>query len=328
MAETTTVAIGTGSFGADDSAAPDPRIEIDHVDASSTDDLSGLDRCDALVVGLQPLGVRELEALPTNVRVIGRAGIGLDSIDLAAAERLGIAVVHQPGYATTEVAEHAVALMYAVTRHLHVGDAVARTAWPSWERFGGIPSLGRSTLGLVGFGRIGRAVAERMAPSVGRILIHDPVAEDLPDGVVAMDRLEDLLGQSDIVSLHAPLTPQTDGLIDRDALAAMRPGSFLVNVSRGGLVDEQALADALASGHLAGAGLDVLRSEPPEPDSPLLSAPRVLITPHIAWLSNASKVRLRDWTLLDVAEVVHGRPPTHGRLAVPGDADRRARLEA
>lgn len=322
----TVIAIGSGSFGADDSAAPDPTITIEHVDASSLDDLARLD-CDALVVGLQRLGASELAALPPRVRVVGRAGIGLDSIDLDAAERLGIAVVHQPGYATTEVAEHATALIYAVTRSLHVGDGIARSAWPSWDRFGGIPSLGESTLGLVGFGRIGRAVAERMRPAVARILIHDPLADDLPAGVQAVGSLAELLGESDIVSLHAPLTAQTEAMIDREALATMRPGSFLVNVSRGGLLDEEAVADALRSGRLAGAGLDVLAVEPPAPDNPLLAAPRTLITPHIAWLSKASKVRLRTWTLLDVANVFNGGAPTHGRLAVPGDAARRSGTE-
>jgi D-3-phosphoglycerate dehydrogenase len=171
-------------------------------------------------------------------------------------------------------------------------------------------------------------VAERLAPAVGQVIAYDPGADAAPAGIELVTDLRELLRRSDIISLHAPLTQQTQNLIDAAALATMRPGAFLVNVSRGGLVDEQALAAALRDGHLAGAALDVLSTEPPPADHPLLDAPRTLLSPHIAWLSRSSQNRLRVWTLKDVAEVANGGSPTHGRLAVPGSAVRRERTTA
>ncbi|MEV6927586.1 NAD(P)-dependent oxidoreductase [Dactylosporangium sp. NPDC051485] len=319
----TAIAIASGTFATDTSEAPEATTTISHVNAADQAALAGLTDCDALVVGLAPLGPAELAALPSRVRVIGRAGIGLDSIDLAEAERLGIAVVHQPSYATDEVADHATALVYALTRHVVLADTVARTAWPSWDRFGGVPSLAESTLGLVGIGRIGAAVARRLAPAVGRILAFDPGVTEAPDGIELVGSLDELLRSSTIVSLHAPLTPQTTHLINAAALAAMPAGSFLVNVSRGGLVDEHALAAALADGHLAGAAVDVLSAEPPPAENPLLSAARTILSPHMAWLSRSSQDRLRRWTLTDVALVAQGAAPRHGRLAVNGSPKRR-----
>lgn len=319
----TRVAIATGTFGDDTDLAPAASIVVRHVDAASREALSHLTDCDALVVGLQPLGVEELESLPDQVRVIGRAGIGLDSIDLEAAERLGLSVVHQPSYATDEVADHATALVYALVRNVVAGNTIARTGWPGWDKFAGMPSLRDSTLGLVGLGRIGSAVAARLAPAVGQVIAFDPAAQAVPPGIDVADSLDDLLRRSDIVSLHAPLTSATASMINTATLEAMRPGSLLVNVSRGGLVDEAALARALESGHLAGAALDVLSVEPPTPDNPLLHAPHTILSPHVAWISRSSQNRLRQWTLTDVAEVAHGRPPTQGRLAVAAARDRR-----
>jgi D-3-phosphoglycerate dehydrogenase len=313
----TKVAIGAGTFGADSDDAPDPSIRIHHVPVAP-EALATLTDTDALVVGLQRLGAEELTRLPENVRVIGRAGIGLDSIDLDAAARLGIAVVHQPSYATDEVADHATALIYALARNVVAGDSIARTQWPGWEHFTGMPSLRESTLGLVGLGRIGAAVARRMAPAVEMIIAYDPLATDPPPGVRLVPDLTTLLDSADIVSLHAPLTPQTEGMIDMEALGRMRDSALLVNVSRGGLVDEAALADALRRGQVAGAAVDVLSTEPPAADNPLLHAPRTIISPHVAWISRSSGRRLRNWSLIDVAQVAAGRPPLHGRLAVGG----------
>lgn len=323
----TTIAIATGTFGAeDDHSSPDPSILVSHVRADSQS-LARLSGTDALVVGLQQLGDDELHRLPGQVRVIGRAGIGLDSIDLEAAARLGIAVVHQPSYATDEVADHATSLVFALTRNVVLGDRIARSAWPGWENFTSMPSLRESTLGLVGLGRIGAAVARRLAPSLGRILAYDPAGSESIGDVVHVGSLDDLLRSSDIVSLHLPLTPATARMIDDRALRLMRPGALLVNVSRGGLLDEHAVATALHDGHLGGVAVDVLSAEPPPADNPLLSTPRTILSPHVAWLSRSSQRRLRDWTLTDVARVAHGLEPEHGRLAVsPGD--RASRISA
>jgi D-3-phosphoglycerate dehydrogenase len=315
--QSTKVAIATGTFGPDSDDAPDSAIHVDHVRIDH-EALTRLTDTDALVVGLQRLGAEELARLPERVRVIGRAGIGLDSIDLEAAARLGIAVVHQPSYATDEVADHATALIYALARNVIAGDTIARTEWPGWEHFTGMPSLRESTLGLVGLGRIGAAVARRLSPAVGEVIAFDPVATDPPPGVRLVPDLVTLLRSSDIVSLHAPLTPETNAMIDAQSLTHLRRGALLVNVSRGGLVDEAALADALHRGHVAGAAVDVLSTEPPSEDNPLLGAPRTIISPHVAWISRSSQRRLRDWSLIDVTHVAAGGAPVHGRLAVAG----------
>lgn len=313
----TKVAIATGTFGPDSDDAPDAAIHVAHV-RIDRDGLKQLTGTDALVVGLQHLGADELAQLPERVRVIGRAGIGLDSIDLEAAGRLGIAVVHQPSYATDEVADHATALIYALARNVIAGNTIARTEWPGWEHFMGMPSLRESTLGLVGLGRIGAAVAQRLAPAVGEVIAFDPLTTEPPPGVRLVSDLATLLRSSDIVSLHAPLTPETNGMIDAEALTQLRRGALLINVSRGGLVDEVALADALHRGQVAGAAVDVLSTEPPTADNPLLSAPRTIISPHVAWISRSSQRRLRDWSLIDVSHVASGGSPLHGRLAVAG----------
>lgn len=304
----------TGTFGTDSDTAPDSSIHVSHVES----DLHSLSQlgADAFVVGLERLGVDELAALPLDVRVIGRAGIGLDSIDLEAARRLGVAVVHQPSYATDEVADHATALVYALARNLVVGDTVARTGWLGGRHFD-LPSLRETTVGLLGLGRIGTAVAQRLAPAVDRIVAYDPAPQPISPGVTMAPTIDDVLRSSDIVTLHAPLTAETARMIDARALSLMRPGALLVNVSRGGLLDERAVADALHTGHLAGAAFDVLSVEPPPADNPLLATPRTILSPHVAWMSRSSQRRLRDWTLVDVALVATGHDPRHGRLAVP-----------
>lgn len=271
-----------------------------------------------LLVGLQPLTAAHFAALPQSVRVIGRAGIGLDSIDLDAAAGHGVAVVHQPDYATSDVADHAAALVLALNRRILVGDATARSAWPSLERFADIRALEESTLGVAGCGRIGRAVITRLAPFVERVVAYDPAAGSLPPGVERADSLVALLETADVVTLHMPLTAATRNVIDAAAIRAMKPTALLVNVSRGGLIDEQALADALQAGELAGAAVDVLTAEPPPADHPLLSAPRMIVTPHVAWLSSRGQQRLKSWTIDAMLDVLAGGQPAHGRIAVEG----------
>ena len=314
------IAIAQGTYGSDsgDTIPEGYEAELRHVDAGDLNQLASLIDCAALIVGLQPLQLPQLRSLPPSIKVIGRAGIGLDSIDLEAAGNLGIGVVHQPSYATDEVADHATAMIMALMRQIIPGNQLARTDWPGWEHYSGVPSIGECTLGLVGYGRIGAAVADRMRPLVGRIIAIDPLATHSPDGVELVDDLESLLRVSDIVSLHAPMSEATAKLMNAETIAMMRPGSYLVNVSRGGLVDEDALASALTSGHLGGAGLDVLSSEPPSANNPMLTAPRTVLSPHAAWLSSSSQNRLQNWTLVDVLDIVRGRMPRNGRLAVRG----------
>lgn len=279
----------------------------------------GTAETDALVVTLQPLGSEHLAALGAQVRVIGRAGVGLDTIDLSAAAQLGVGVVNQPDYATAEVATHTAAMLLAVHRRLKAADQVARVDWSTWPSIGSITAIEEQTVGVVGCGRIGRAVIERLRPFAGRIVVHDPALSAAPPGTEQAAQLVDLLSQSDIVSLHLPLTDETRGIINADSLKALPDGAILVNASRGGLVDEQALVDAIREGRLAGAALDVMAEEPPPADSPLLSEPRILLSPHIGWYSESASTRLWRLTVDSVTQYLLGQPVTTGNVAVRGD---------
>lgn len=246
-----------------------------------------------------------MDANPTW-KVIGRYGVGVDTIDLDAASARGIAVVNVPDYCEEEVATHAVALMLDANRRITAADALVRRGeWADWAQLRPIRPLSTATLSLIGVGRIGREVIRMMRPFVGRIVAHDPFAGDLED--VELVDLETALAEGDIVSLHCPLTADTHHLVGADAIARMKPTATLVNVSRGGLVDGVALAAALQGERLAFAALDVLETEPPVADDPLLSAPNTIITNHLAWYSEASEQRLRARLAARCAAVLRGR---------------------
>ena len=271
---------------------------------------------DAVVVTIEPLPRSFIDLLGPKVRIIGRAGIGLDSIDLGAARDRGIAVFHAPDYATEEVAIHTLALMLALNRKLLQGDHIARTEWSSWAKLKPVRPLSELTVGIVGLGRIGRAVVERILPFTKKIVGFDPFATEAPPNVRLAATLDELLAETDVLSLHLPLGDATRGLIGARELNLLRPDAVLVNVARGGLLDQGALANALRSGRLAGAGLDVLAVEPPPSDDPILSAPNVLLSPHFAWQSEASEKRVRTMTADAILEYLEGRPVSAGRLAV------------
>ncbi|MDP9255498.1 MAG: C-terminal binding protein [Actinomycetota bacterium] len=252
---------------------------------------------DGVIFTTHPFGADHIAALGPRVRVIGRAGIGLDAIDTEAAREAGVAVINFPDYATNEVATHAVALLLALQRRLVEADRLARAPWGDQDWLGGMAPLETLTLGLVGLGRIGRAVGERMRPLVGAVQTYDPASPALPDGVTGCASLHELLSTSDLVSLHLPLLPETARLIGPAQLATMRPGALLVNVSRGGLIDEDALAAALEEGQIGGAALDVFAHEPLAPDARILQAPNTVLSPHVAWFSTASGPKVRRDTV-------------------------------
>ena len=277
---------------------------------------------DAVIVTLQPLRAERIARIAPSVRVIGRAGVGLDTIDLEAANHRRLAVVHEPSYATAEVANHAAALTLGIARRILPAARMMEEGWGSATDLPTVPDLSTKTIGVIGFGAIGRAYAERMRPFFGAVQAYDPQvpAEAITEwGAIAAPSLDALLATSDFVSLHIPLLPQTRGIIGAAQLASMRPGSMIVNVSRGGLIDEGALADALASGHLGGAGIDVFEQEPLPAESALRGAPNLLMTPHIAWLSADAADRMAGWTVDDVLAVLADERPPHGRLAVGAD---------
>jgi D-3-phosphoglycerate dehydrogenase len=272
--------------------------------------------CDALIVsGLHYITGPVMDRIGARLRVVGRPGIGVDRIDLAAATERGILVVNTPDGPTESTAEHAIALMLSLTKRVAAGDRALRKS-QSWVTYGvlssGLEAQG-ATLGLVGLGRIGGRVAEIARVLGMRVLAFDPYAAPARAqalGVTLVDSLDQLLSIADIVSLHCPAIPETYRLIDAAALAHMRRGSYLINVSRGPVVDEAALVDALRSGHLAGAGLDVFDPEPSEANNPLFSLPNTVCTPHIASYTDASVLRMRMMVCEQVAMALRGERPT------------------
>jgi D-3-phosphoglycerate dehydrogenase / 2-oxoglutarate reductase len=262
---------------------------------------------DALVVRSQTrVDAELLDAASPRLSCIGVASVGTDRIDIDAATRAGVMVVNAPTGNTIAAAEHTMALMLSLLRHIPSADASVRRG--SWEReaFVGRELRGR-TLGIIGLGKIGKAVARRASAFDARVLAHDPflTPEQAADAAAELVSLADLLARSDIVSVHAPLTDSTRGMIGPAQLDAVRPGSFVLNVARGGIVDEVALANGLRSGHLAGAAVDVYSIEPLARDNPLQTAPNVILTPHLgASTSEAQErvgVEMADQLLLALA---------------------------
>lgn len=236
----------------------------------------------ALLIGDSPVDAEAIAALP-DLRIVSTVTVGTDHIDLAAAAAAGVAVAHVPDAVTEEVAVSALALALGLIRHTHVLDRSVRAG--DWDPFATGPRHRPSTLtlGIVGAGRIGRRVADLAAPIFGRVLACDPAAAIGPPAE-ACD-LDRLLRESDVVTLHAPGRAGAPPLIGAAELAAMRPGSYLVNVARGSLVDTAAVVAALDEGRLAGVALDVLDAEPPAPDAPIIAHPRAIVNPHAAFWS-------------------------------------------
>lgn len=256
-----------------------------------------------------PLRAESLAALP-SLRLIAVAATGTDIVDKAAARERGIAVINIRNYAFNTVPEHVLALMFALRRSLvpYVSD-VRAGAWQRATQFcfldHPIHDVAGSTIGIVGYGAIGRALGRRAEALDMRVLASDPASA--APGLVD---LPTLLRESDVVSLHAPLLPETRGMIGAAELRTMKRGAVLINTARGGLVDEAALAAALRAGELAGAGFDVLVQEPPRDGSPLLDAtvPNLLVTPHVAWASSEAQQILADQLLDNIDAFVSGEP--------------------
>jgi phosphoglycerate dehydrogenase-like enzyme len=230
---------------------------------------------------LRPLSGTDLRR-GSRLRLVHKLGAGVNTIDVATATQCGIAVANMPGANAPSVAEGTVLLMLAAVRKLPALDRAIRQGrgWPTDPALGEtVRDLGSCTVGLVGYGNIAKRVGDIVA-AMGAGVLHTSTRDD---GRPGWRQLPDLLASSDIVSLHLPLTADTHHLLDRDAIARMRPGAVLVNTSRGAVVDEGALIDALSDGRLAAAGLDVFEAEPVAPDNRLLSLDNVVLTPHVTW---------------------------------------------
>ena len=267
---------------------------------------------DAIFVTAVPITRAVIEGL-SRCKGIVRYGVGYDVVDVDAARERGIPVVNVPDYCTAEVADHTLTLILALARKLpQVTARVHRGEWTG-APCRPIYTLGGRTLGLLGIGRIGRAVIERARPFGFAIQAYDPYTDDATFAAldVAPVDLGTLVETSDILSLHAPLTPDTHHLIGAQAIARMRPGSFLVNVSRGGLIDERALEAALRSGHLAGAALDVFEHEPVPADAALLEVESLIATSHCAWYAEEAFDRLHRFAAEEVARLLRGEAARH-----------------
>src|SRR5581483_11763976 len=275
--------------------------ELRHVDGTDRPALLAADAdADALLVRSATMVDAEVFAAASRLKVVARAGVGLDNVDVAPATSRGVMVVNAPTSNIVSAAEHAIALLLATMRHVPAADASLRAG--EWKRssFSGVELNGK-TVGVVGLGKIGQLVAQRLAAFGTEIIAYDPYVAPARAAAMGIElmSLDDLLERADVISIHLPKTPETLGLIGKDQLARTKKGVFIVNAARGGLVDEDALADAVRSGQVGGAGIDVYVTEPTTA-SPLFELPAVVVTPHLG----ASTSEAQDRAGTDVARSV------------------------
>lgn len=286
-------------------------LEVVHTQTTTTPAAqAAMRQADAVMVTIQPVSA-EMIAGMERCRIISRVGTGLDAIDIPAAAARGIWVTYVPDYSIDEVSTHAITLLLAQARGLApLLDSTRRGEWDQ-RPAGVVQRLSDQTLGVVGFGRIGQAAAAKGRGLGLRVIAHDDYVPEHAFAAAGVERVDlaTLLAESDYISLHAPLTDATRHLINARTLAQMKPSAYLINTARGPLVDEEALLAAVRGGQIAGAALDVLATEPPAPDHPLLHEPRILITPHIAWYSEAAKHDVRVRGAEEVIRVLQGQPP-------------------
>jgi D-3-phosphoglycerate dehydrogenase len=268
--------------------------------------------CDAVIGSTDQYDASLFRSCP-RLKVVSRCGVGIDSVDLAAATEAGVIVTNTPGAMTEAVADYTFALLLSLARRVVESDALMRAG--GWGEFAGVLVSGK-TLGLVGFGQIGQAVARRAEGFSMRVLAFDPyfsseaatASPGLPP--VSFVGLDDLLTQSDFVSLHAPSLPETKGLFDAGRFGRMKPTAYFVNTSRGPLVDEDALLQALRSGTIAGAAIDVYNQEPLPSDHPLRGAPRCVLSPHNAFNAAEAAAAMSAMSAQNILSLWAGNRPS------------------
>ena len=303
--------VSTATFFGDTTAhyGPPTGLALRRVEASSdpVDRARELLDAFAVIAGPETYGEELLDHLP-NLCLIARSGVGYDQIDTDAASRLGIHVTTTPGVNAQGVAEHAISLLLTLVHRIPRYDRRVRNL--EWRDGDFFPEVQGMTVGIIGMGRIGTALAGILHALDAKVLAYDsaPIT-DVPDYVTVCRTLDDLLPQCQAISLHVPLLESTRNLIGRDELAMLPRGSYLINTARGGTVDEAALADALESGHIAGAGLDVLATEPPTVDNRLLSFDTCVFSPHTASFGHRTIQRMTAMIAEQLADVADGRPP-------------------
>lgn len=308
---------------------PDARIEEEALRDSGVKvlHLGGLTRdaalaqaevADGILLGISFALDATCLSMLQRCRAIVRYGVGVDNVDLDTAAKLGIAVSNVPHYGVEEVANHAIALLLLFARRLDIWEGAVRSGhWGSALPKVQLRRLSQATLGVIGAGRIGQAVIARAIPFWGRILVFDPWLE--PEFVTGLGgcvaSLEDLLANSEFITLHVPSTPSTRGLLSAERMRLMMPGAVVVNCSRGDVVDEEALGQHIKAGRIAGAGLDVFAVEPPPLDG-IAALPNVWPTPHVAWLSTESIRDLRRLAAEEIGRILLGHQP-HNPVILP-----------
>lgn len=299
------------SLTAEKEVAAESGIDLQIAHCRTEDDvIAAAQDADGILVQYAPVTERVLAALP-RLRVVGRYGVGVDTVDVDAATRRGVAVCNVPDYGTEDVSDHAIALALSLVRGVTEFDRRLRAGQYDYAAGRPLHRIKELTFGVVGLGRIGSATARKARGLGFRVIGCDPRLETgttTPEGA-EVTTLADVLTHADVVSLHLPLDASTKHLIDAAALRSMKPGAMLVNTARGGLVDTTAVEDALASGALRGAALDVFEVEPLPSDAPILGLPTAVLTPHVSWYSEESYGELKRRAIENVADVCLDRRP-------------------
>ncbi|WP_067711174.1 phosphoglycerate dehydrogenase [Nocardia yamanashiensis] len=276
-------------------------VEVRWVDGPNRPELlAAVPEADALLVRSATTVDAEVLEAGKNLKIVARAGVGLDNVDVPAATERGVMVVNAPTSNIHTAAEHAVTLLLSAARQIPAADATLREK--TWQRskFNGVEIFGK-TVGVIGLGRIGQLFAQRLAAFETKIIAYDPYTSPARAAQLGIElvSLDEVLERADFISIHLPKTPETKGMLNKETLAKTKKGVIIVNAARGGLIDEQALADAITSGHVRGAGIDVFETEP-STDSPLFDLPQVVVTPHLG----ASTAEAQDRAGTDVAKSV------------------------
>jgi D-3-phosphoglycerate dehydrogenase len=252
---------------------------------------------------------KEVIERAANLKVISRTGVGVDNVDVKAATEKGILVLNTPEANSISVAEHTLALIVAISKQLVMYDSELRAGNFAIRRTNRSVDIDGKTLGLIGCGRIGRFTAEKCKAAFNMNVIgYDPYIKELP-GITLYENIEDVFAKADYISLHLPLTDETRNMVGESLLSKMKPTAFLINTSRGGIVDEAALARMLKEERIAGAALDVLESEPPKADNPLLPLKNVILTPHSAALTKECSARVAHEAALGISDYLKGKTP-------------------
>jgi len=265
---------------------------------------------DGYIAGLDVIDRSAIEKAD-RLKVIARYGVGLNNVDLVAAEEKGIRVTYTPGVNSSSVAELALGLLLSLARQ--IPEASQQIQQGKWPRFSGI-SLEGKTIGIIGLGAIGKQFARRLAGFDCHILAFDPYADmkfATEHGVTLVQHMDELIKESDFISLHVPLLPETKGMVNAEFLTKMKPGSFLINTSRGDVIVEADLLHALQNGHIKGAGLDTFAVEPPDPNNPLLHLPQVIATPHLGSHTDGATSKMGWLAMQDCLAVLRGEEPKY-----------------